>query len=189
MLGAEQSGNMSAVGFDLFAQMLAEAVNATREGRVDKCDLLPPALSDITVNIPAHAYIPEEYIGEADERVMLYRKIAAADEVEVVDQLREATFQRWPQMPQATENLFMKARVKALANQMKISTITVVAGKLNVEPVAQPKGDLWAGMRRAKARYVSQSKKLQVPLKYFGLAEDGSLLEAVYCLLKDMSEQ
>ena len=66
MLGAEQSGNMSAVGFDLFAQMLAEAVNATREGRVDKCDLLPPALSDITVNIPAHAYIPEEYIGEAD---------------------------------------------------------------------------------------------------------------------------
>ena len=72
---------------------------------------------------------------------------------------------------------------------MKISTITVVAGKLNVEPVAQPKGDLWAGMRRAKARYVSQSKKLQVPLKYFGLAEDGSLLEAVYCLLKDMSEQ
>ena len=189
MLGAEQSGNMSAVGFDLFAQMLAEAVNATREGRVDKCDLLPPALSDITVNIPAHAYIPEEYIGEADERVMLYRKIAAADEVEVVDQLREATFQRWPQMPQATENLFMKARVKALANQMKISTITVVAGKLNVEPIAQPKGDLWAGMRRAKARYVSQSKKLQVPLKYFGLAEDGSLLEAVYCLLKDISEQ
>ena len=36
---------------------------------------------------------------------------------------------------------------------------------------------------------VVQSKKLQVPLKYFGLAEDGSLLEAVYCLLKDMSEQ
>lgn len=186
MLGAEQSGNMSAVGFDLFAQMLAEAVNATREGRAEKSDLLPAALSDITVNVPAHTYIPEEYVRDADERVMLYRKIAFADEVEDVDELCEAVRTSYPQMPQATENLFMKARVKALAKKMHVQTITVVSGKLNIEPVAQPAGDLWLALRRAKARYVKQTRKLQVPLKYFALPEDGNLLEAAYALMKDL---
>ena len=77
MLGAEQSGNMSAVGFDLFAQMLNQAVNETREG-VGASGELPPALSDITVNIPGHAYLPEEYIPDADARVLWYRKLASA---------------------------------------------------------------------------------------------------------------
>ncbi|MBO4365716.1 MAG: transcription-repair coupling factor, partial [Eggerthellaceae bacterium] len=167
MLGAEQSGNISAVGFDLFAQMLAEAVNATREGRAEKSDVMPPVLSDITVNVPAHTYIPEEYIREADERVMLYRKIAAADEVEIVDQLFNDTRSRYPDMPQATENLFMKARVKALANQMHIQSVTVVGGKVSIEPIEQPSGNFWLSLRRAKARYVKQTHKLQIPLRYF----------------------
>lgn len=186
MLGAEQSGNMSAVGFDLFAQMLAEAVNATREGRVEKSDLLPPVLSDITVNVPAHTYIPEEYIPDADERVMLYRQVASAYEVEEVDRLREATRARHPEMPAATENFFMKARVKALANQMGVQMVSMVAGKLNVEPCSKPEGELWMNLRRAKARYVPQTRKLQIPMKYFALPEDGSALEAVYALLEAM---
>ncbi|ANE22609.1 transcription-repair coupling factor [Denitrobacterium detoxificans] len=189
LLGAEQSGNMSAVGFDLFAQMLAEAVNATREGRVEKSDLLPAALSDITVNVPAHTYIPEEYIPDADERVMLYRKAAFAEEVEVVDELEEQTRKRHPDMPQATINFFMKARVKALANDMHVKTVSVVGGKLNVEPVPKPEGDLWLSLRRAKARYVTQTSKLQVPMKYFALSDDVALLDAVYALLRDLRGQ
>ena len=65
LLGAEQSGNMSAVGFDLFAQMLNQAVSATREGDLKAMDALPPALSDITVNVPGHTYLPEEYVPDA----------------------------------------------------------------------------------------------------------------------------
>mgnify|MGYP002465694831 CR=1 FL=1 len=87
LLGAEQSGNMSAVGFDLFAQMLNQAVNETREG-VGASGELPPALSDITVNIPGHAYLPEEYIPDADARVLWYRKLASAATVEEVAALR-----------------------------------------------------------------------------------------------------
>ena len=89
LLGAEQSGNMSAVGFDLFAQMLAQAVNATREGDARAMDALPPALSDITVNVPGHTYLPEEYVPDADERVLWYRRIASAGTVDDVDALRE----------------------------------------------------------------------------------------------------
>ena len=179
LLGAEQSGNMSAVGFDLFASMLATAVQATREGKAETADMLPPALSDITVNVPEHAYIPEDYIRDTDERVLLYRKVASADSITEVKRLQNETLARHGAMPQACVNYFMKAEVKALANEAHIKAISVVAGKLNIEPIVQPTGETWADLHRMKARYISSTKKLQIPLKYFALEEDGSLLEAI----------
>lgn len=95
LLGAEQSGNMSAVGFDLFAQMISSAVDAARAGE-GAVDSLPPALSDITVNIPVHAYVAEEYIPDTDERVLLYRRWPAPIRLAAVDDLREATLRSAP---------------------------------------------------------------------------------------------
>lgn len=137
MLGAEQSGNMSAVGFDLFAQMLNQAVNETREG-VGASGELPPALSDITVNIPGHAYLPEEYIPDADARVLWYRKLASASTVEEVAALREDMLAKAPEMPEAAANLFERAWLKAFANEHGVKLISVAAGKLIVEPIDIP---------------------------------------------------
>ena len=113
LLGAEQSGNMSAVGFDLFAQMLNQAVSATREGDLKAMDALPPALSDITVNVPGHTYLPEEYVPDADERVLWYRRIASAATEQAVEDVRADLADKRPDMPQAAKNLLEKARIKA----------------------------------------------------------------------------
>lgn len=179
LLGAEQSGNMSAVGFDLFASMLATAVQATREGKAETSDLLPAALSDISVNVLEHAYISQDYIHDTDERVLLYRKVASAATVAEVVHLRDETIARHGAMPQAATNYFLKAEIKALANDVGAKTISVVAGKLNIEPIAKPKAALWEELHATHARYVVQTNKLQIPLKYFSLDEDGSLLEAI----------
>lgn len=184
MLGAEQSGNMSPVGFDLFAQMLSEAVQATREGRSDDIQDIPPALSDLTVNIPEHTYIPEEYIPDADERVLYYRKIACAEEVTVIDEIEQEAVAHHGEAPQAARNFFMKARVRALAQLLHCNIVSVVAGKLNIEPIAKPGADLLLELKRAKGRYIPQSNKLQIPLSYFTQGSQDSLLEAVYTLLK-----
>ena len=186
LLGAEQSGNMSSVGFDLFAQMLAQAVADAREGKTGG-DGLPPALSDITVNLPEHAYIPEEYVPDADERVLVYRKVASADTVEAVEGVYAELKGRRPEMPQAAENYFMKARIKAYANEHGIQTVTVAAGKVNVEPVAQPSAEFMKAARRMGGRYVAASKKLQLPMKYFKLGPDDSLLAAVWQLLREVA--
>lgn len=179
ILGAEQSGNMSAVGFDLFAQMLAQAVNNTREGITDGADL-PPALSDITINIPDHAYIPEEYIPDADERVLIYRKIAVADTLEAVEDIYVSLQSHYPGMPQATNNYFMKARLKALANTKGIQTISLVGGRVSIEPCEKPEPSLMTDLRRSGGRYLPDSRRLQIPRKYFGFEEDISLLEALW---------
>ena len=187
LLGAEQSGNMSAVGFDLFAQMLSQAVANAREGASGEDAVLPPALSDITVNFPEHTYIPEEYVSDADERVLLYRKLACADTPSVVEELREQTSERYGAMPQACTNMFAKSLVRAWANEHGVKLVGVSAGKLTVEPVDVPK-DALASLRRASGRYVAQSGKLVLPLKYFGLKEDESLIAAVYEFLVNLSE-
>lgn len=164
LLGAEQSGNMSAVGFDLFAQMLSTAVNNAREGNSSAKEFLPPALSDIVVNVPDHTYFPEEYLPNADERVLYYRKIASADTIDAVNDIYEELLAKHPEMPQASVNQFEKARLKAFANEHGIKLISVSAGKLTVEPFALTKSQA-SSLRRKAGRYLADKKKMAVPLR------------------------
>ena len=175
---------MSAVGFDLFAQMLEQAVAATREGDTAAADGLPPALSDITVNLPGHTYLPEEYVPDTDERVLWYRKIASAATMEDVEAIEQDMLAKRPEMPAAARNLFAKARVKAFANEHHMSTVTVAGGKLIVEPVAVPR-DKMVPIRRAGGRYLAEKRKLTLPTRYFKVEEGDALFGAVLDFLKE----
>ena len=185
MLGAEQSGNMSAVGFDLFAQMLNQAVNATREGDPGAMDSLPPALSDITVNVPGHTYLPEEYVPDADERVLWYRKIASAATLEDVEAIRSDMESKRPEMPSAAANLFERARIKAFANEHRIKSVSVTGGKLVVEPIEVPRSKM-TPLRRAGGRYLEEKRRLTLPVRYFNLEEADNLLGPIARLLDEL---
>lgn len=195
LLGAEQSGNMSAVGFDLFAQMLSTAVNNAREGNSSAKEFLPPALSDIVVNVPDHTYFPEEYLPDADERVLYYRKIASADTVDAVNDIYEELLAKHPEMPQASVNQFEKARLKAFANEHGIKLISVSAGKLTVEPFALTKSQA-SSLRRKAGRYLADKKKMAVPLRVvvpgYGKEEeagDAGMLTNVLAYLQKLVEE
>lgn len=195
LLGAEQSGNMSAVGFDLFAQMLSTAVNNAREGNSSAKEFLPPALSDIAVNVPDHTYFPEEYLPDADERVLYYRKIASADTIDAVNDIYEELLAKHPEMPQASVNQFEKARLKAFANEHGIKLISVSAGKLTVEPFALTKSQA-SSLRRKAGRYLADKKKMAVPLRVvvpgYGKEEeagDAGMLTNVLAYLQKLVEE
>ena len=187
LLGAEQSGNMSAVGFDLFAQMLAQAVSATREGDLKAADSLPPALSDITVNIPGHTYLPEDYIPAADERVLWYRKIACAATPSAVEEVERDLLAKRPDMPPAARALLEKARIKAYASEHRIKTVSVVGGRLIVEPIDIPKAKM-TSLRRSGGRYLADKRKLTLPVRHFKLEEGDSLLRPVGEFLEELVE-
>ena len=195
LMGAEQSGNMSAVGFDLFAQMLATAVNLAREGNTTSKEFLPPALSDIVVNVPDHTYFPEEYLPDADERVLYYRKIASADTLDAVEDIYQDLMSKHPEMPQAAINQFEKARLKAFANEHGIRLISVVAGKLVVEPFTLTKAQASA-LRRKAGRYLADKKKMTVPLRVvvpgYGKGEEASdagMLSNVFAYLQNLLKE
>ena len=194
LLGAEQSGNMSAVGFDLFAQMLATAVNMTREGNTSSNEYLPPALSDIVVNVPDHTYFPEEYLPDADERVLYYRKIASADSLDAVEDIYQELVSKHPEMPQAAINQIEKARLKAFANEHGIHLISVTGGKLVIEPITLTKAQASA-LRRKAGRYLADKKKMTVPLRVFvpkqseENLDDAGMLSHVFNYIRSLFEE
>ena len=107
LMGAEQHGNLSSVGFDLFTQMLGEAV---AEARGETAEVEVP---EVTINLSADFYLAEEYMPEVDQRVLAYRRLAAATELSDVDALQRDLEESHGALPLAGRNLLDRARIRA----------------------------------------------------------------------------
>lgn len=163
LLGAEQSGNMSAVGFDLFSQMLNQAVTDAREGE-SVVKAKEKSASDITVNLPGHMYIASDYVNDINERVLWYRRIASATSEDDLIALEEDMEAVYPDMPQATRNLFAKERLRAYAGEHGATSVSTSAGNLTVEGIEITNAQM-IPLKRKGARYLPDKKKLIVPLR------------------------
>ena len=111
-------------------------------------------------------YLSQDYIADVDTRVLWYRRIASATTVEEVDALQSDLASVAPQMPEAALNLFAKARLKAYAHEHGLTSITMAAGNLTIEGISIPRDKL-PDIKRSGGRFLSDKKKLILPLKYF----------------------
>lgn len=165
IFGAEQSGNMSAVGFDLFSQMLGEAVLkeknlALNEGATDTSATI---LSDITINVPVRAYLSAEYIEDIEKRVLYYRKLAFANTMQEVDAIQNEVVGEFGELPDEAINLFAKTRLRALANESGWKSVSVVKGYLEIDNIDVPPSRK-LDLRPFTARYNKVTKKLKIPI-------------------------
>lgn len=124
LVGAEQHGNLSSVGFDLFTQMLGEAV---AEARGETAELEVP---EVTINLAADVYLAEEYIPEVDQRVLCYRRLAAATELSDVDALEHETEERFGGLPLAGHNLFDRARIRIRGQRLGCTSVSLTNGRI-----------------------------------------------------------
>jgi hypothetical protein len=124
-------------------------------------------LSDINVNIPGSAYLAEDYIERIDERVLWYRRIASIYTESQADDFEVQIEREYGPMPPEAHALFDKARLKALASEHNIATVTVATGKLTVEPIVLDKSKL-PDLKRVGGRYLADKHKVIMPMKYFG---------------------
>ena len=167
LLGAEQSGNVSAVGFDLYAEMLRQAVAEVRG------ETLPPEL-DVRVDLPVPTFLPEEYAPAVDERVLLYRRIASARTPEAVERLTAEIVDRYGPAPEPAENMLVMARIRAVAAQAGVSSVTVVRRRLMVGPVTLDETQR-GGLASAGAIYLERERKVAQPLEYGGSVTEAAL--------------
>ena len=118
VLGEQQSGNMQEVGFQLYNEMLAQAVRDLRAGR--EPDLLGPltgAAGTTEVNLHAPALLPKDYCGDVHVRLSLYKRLAGADRAEAVEALLEEVTDRFGKLPAQGQTLFEVHRLRVLARQ------------------------------------------------------------------------
>jgi hypothetical protein len=117
LLGAEQSGQIGAVGFDLYVRLLADAVEGLRA--LAKGEPPPPSkiTAPITIDLPLAAYIPESYIQDLNLRLSLYQRMAAADRDGAAEDFERELHDRFGAPPASVRNLLYIVRVRVLAKR------------------------------------------------------------------------
>jgi transcription-repair coupling factor (superfamily II helicase) len=113
VLGENQSGNMMEVGFQLYNEMLAEAVRSLKSGR--EPDLLSPMAAMTEINLHAPALLPDAYCGDVHTRLNLYKRLATADKPQQIDALLEEMTDRFGRLPPQGQTLFDTHRLRVLA--------------------------------------------------------------------------
>ena len=160
LMGAEQHGNLSSVGFDLFTQMLGQAV---AEARGD--DDAGVEAASVGINLPADYFLSEEYLPAVDQRVLVYRKLAAAEDLESVDEVQEETEAAHGELPLAGLNLFNRARIRIRGERLGLESVTLSGGRITFLGVDVPKKVAFEFKNRYGAVNFPKSRKLSVPYK------------------------
>ncbi|MGE4241391.1 transcription-repair coupling factor [Ramlibacter sp.] len=113
VLGENQSGNMLEVGFQLYNEMLSEAVRSLKAGK--EPDLLAPLSATTEINLHAPALLPNGYCGDVHLRLSFYKKLATAKNVDQIDRLLEEIVDRFGKLPPQAQTLIDVHRLRVLA--------------------------------------------------------------------------
>ncbi len=125
LLGAEQSGNIASVGFDLYTKMLAEEVESMRAAHEGRKPATPSDSRGPTVDLPASAFIPESYVPELEARLALYQRVAALTSIEECESLVTETADRLGAIPAPLQHLFALVRIRLVAREAQVPVVRV----------------------------------------------------------------
>ena len=118
LLGEAQSGQMTEVGLSLYLDMLEHAVEALKSGREPALDAPLAAATEVDLRLPA--FLPEAYVADVHVRLSLYKRIAAADSDEQLDELAAELHDRFGPPPAAAQNLVRVAKLKLTARRLGV---------------------------------------------------------------------
>ncbi|WP_434353661.1 transcription-repair coupling factor [Psychrobacter sp. HD31] len=121
LLGKQQSGNMQAIGFSLYMDMLERATKAIKQGK--EPNLTAPLSLTADINMHCSALIPEAYLHDVHQRLMFYKRISNVDEKEALTDIRTEMIDRFGALPEQTGNLFAIHQLRLLAEPLGITKI------------------------------------------------------------------
>ncbi|MGC9383229.1 MAG: transcription-repair coupling factor [Kosmotogaceae bacterium] len=122
LLGDEQHGNISTVGLYMYNEMLQKAVSEMK-GKEEKKKEKEKVIDTELRNIPYHMVIPEDYIANSIERLKIYRRIATAENVDVIDSIENELRDRFGTLPEHTKSLLRASRIRIGAYNRGVSII------------------------------------------------------------------
>ena len=130
VLGENQSGNMLEIGFQLYNEMLGEAVRALKAGQ--EPDLLAPLSVTTEINLHAPALLPDDYCGDVHLRLSFYKKLATAKTPEQIDHLLEEIVDRFGKLPPQAQTLIDVHRLRVLARPYGVVKVDAAPGVIHI---------------------------------------------------------
>jgi len=169
LLGDEQSGHVAALGFELYMQMLDEAVAAAADGGADTGDHGEEDWEPVRLDVNVDAYVPADYIPYERAKVDVHRRIAAAREVAELESLRAELEDRFGELPEPLENLIALQRARIKLGQAGARTVSLRGGRMAVAPIELDAARARA-LRAQIAEAMYESGRSQVSMRVAGEA-------------------
>jgi len=180
LLGANQSGHIAAVGYDLYVEMVSEAV-AELKGE----EVRPPA--EVKLDIPIVANLPKDYVNGEEQRLEAYRRLAAVTTRVEVDDIRAEWLDRYGPLPPPAEALLAVAGLRAECVRLGVREVTVARGMARVTPLELRASQQIRLQRVARdAVYKEDLKQLVAPLGR-GVEPVGAVVALLRLLVPDES--
>ncbi|MGR4870016.1 transcription-repair coupling factor [Variovorax sp. LARHSF232] len=142
VLGENQSGNMMEIGFQLYNEMLSEAVRSLKAGK--EPDLLSPLSVTTEINLHAPALLPDDYCGDVHLRLSFYKKLATAKTPAQIDSLLEEIVDRFGKLPPQAQTLIDVHRLRVLARPYGVTKVDAAPGVINITFKKDPPVDSMA---------------------------------------------
>ncbi|MEX0593805.1 MAG: transcription-repair coupling factor, partial [Balneolaceae bacterium] len=133
ILGAEQSGFINEIGFEMYTKILDEAVQEIkREEYSDQFETGPPVVEapDTQVEFDLPALLADDYVQDDVERLNLYRKLSNADTLDQIEEWKEEIRDRFGPLPDEATNLWLAAEIRLLASTLYLKKVTIRAGRI-----------------------------------------------------------
>ncbi len=159
LLGESQSGHIAAVGYDLYCQMVNEAV-AEMKGEPVK------APSELKLDVPTDAFLPPEYVPKEALRLEAYRRLAAVTTPAEVDDIRTEWEDRYGPVPAAAESLLMVGALRAECHRLHLTDVQIIGQQARLAPIDLKTSEELRLRRLAReALYKSEQQQLVVPMR------------------------
>jgi transcription-repair coupling factor (superfamily II helicase) len=183
ILGAEQSGHIAGVGFDLYLRLVGEAVTAFRSAAgAGEGDEEEP-LAEVRVDLPVDAHVPHDYVTGDRLRLEAYRKIAEAPDMDAIGRVLDELVDRYGEPPTPVRNLLAVAAFRQRCRAMGVAEVAVAGNNIRIGPLdLLDSGQLKLRRLYPKAQYKPAAKLVTVPRPVEGGRIGGTPLRDVALL-------
>jgi transcription-repair coupling factor (superfamily II helicase) len=183
ILGAEQSGHIAGVGFDLYIRLVGEAVAAFRSAAgAGQGDEEEP-LAEVRVDLPVDAHVPHDYVPGERLRLEAYRKIAEAADQDALDAIVEELTDRYGELPPPVRNLLAVAAFRQRCRTLGVAEVALAGANIRIGPVDLPdSAQLRLRRLHPKSQYKPAAKLVTVPRPVEGGRIGGAALRDVELL-------
>jgi transcription-repair coupling factor (superfamily II helicase) len=130
LLGENQSGKISEIGFNLYHDLLKRTIQAIKNN--EKFDIKDALVEEVEINTGIACIIPETYLSDVHERLILYKRIASASDDDELKELKIEMIDRFGLLPDSTKNLFESTSLKLYSKEIGIDKITIYDDKSEI---------------------------------------------------------
>jgi len=169
LLGAEQSGFMDALGFDLYCKIVNDAVDELKREQLGEVGKEPEkGARDTIIEIDCDAYLPKEYINIEGDRVDVYNRLVKSNDLSEVDDIGKEIRDRFGRLPFQAKNLLDYISLKIIAQQIGITRLAVkknsMEGMFDSSVSGMEQFNAWTGKMVTKAslpfRFIQRNNNL-----------------------------